>query len=132
MLLKHMAWLYAELNMFVVKTNLNGKLTNSYHSNDAGFFIGAISYNPQNDPSEEILELCLSPFGNLKNERTNFSIDINWSDGTHVQELAEYEDIGLYQDASKIDIILEDTKAQILEAMKKQISIERPPHYREY
>jgi hypothetical protein len=129
-ILSHISWLFSDLEIFVRETKLIGNLTKGCWSNENGVIVGWVGYFPHNSQQEEAIELLFTLSSEIKNGKKNFDIGIYWSDGEVIQEITEFDDIDPDNPTSQIDLIIEQSKIELLLEMKKQISIERPPHYR--
>ncbi|CAG1000854.1 hypothetical protein ANAEL_02948 [Anaerolineales bacterium] len=127
----HLDWLSSELEVYISKNDLKGKLLSYSVSNDTDLGGGYISYFPHNNQEEEAIELSLMPSNNSQTQKIDLLIDIYWSDGTQIQDLIDYKNIDTDKAVSQINLIIEQSKFKLLSEMKKQISLDRPPHYRE-
>lgn len=125
----HTSWILSQLKSFAFEKNLAGKLSNGCWSNENGVLVGWVSYLPHNEQGEDAIELVFTLSGEILNGKVNFDIGICWTDGSTIQEISEYDDIDLENVVIQIDSIIENSKANLVVEMMKEISIERPPHY---
>lgn len=128
--LGHTEQILSELKSFVLKENLTGKLLNGCWSNENGVLVGWVSYLPHNEQGEDSIELVFTLSGEVKNGSRNFDIGIYWTDGSVIQEISEFDDIDLENTCTQVDSIIEKSKSELVSKMMKEISVNRPPHYR--
>ena len=128
--LGHTEQILSELKSFALKENLTGKLSNGCWSNENGVLVGWVSYLPHNEQGEDSIELVFTLSGEVKNGSRNFDIGIYWTDGSVFQEISEFDDIDFENTCMQVDSIIEKSKSELVSKMMKEISINRPPHYR--
>jgi hypothetical protein len=128
--LGHTEQILSELKSFALKENLTGKLSNGCWSNENGVLVGWVRYLPHNEQEEDSIELVFTFSGEVKNGSRNFDIGIYWTDGSVIQAISEYDDIDFENTYAQVDSIIEKSKSELVSKMMKEISINRPPHYR--